>query len=194
MIGYISGKVVAKINQKIIIKTATGIGYLVQVSHLKNFLVNEHIEIFIFEVSKENQQDLYGFEYIEDRKWIEKLVKVSGVGPKMAANILYTLGSQRVMSAIAQSDHQTLSSVKGLGAKTAKKIVLDLKTDLEDLSILEQDKINGVADDFIDTLQNLGYKKAEIVKVIKKMYADKMWNENIELVQLVKIGLKYLAK
>jgi len=195
MIGFISGKVVTQFNEKVIIKLATGMGYLVQVSPLKRYLQNENLDLYILHVIKDNAEELYGFDNLEDRKWVENLLKVNGVGPKMAANIIYSLGNGQVTDAIESGDHQILCSVKGLGVKTAKKIVLELKSNRESIENIAAGHVSGeTVVNFTETLSSLGYKRSEVVGAISKMKKNGEWNENGELVDLVKDGLKYLGK
>ena len=194
MIGYLSGKVVAKISTQIIVKTPSGVGYLVHVNPTANFMTNENVEIYIFEVRRDDKAELFGFTSRKDREWINTLLKVSGVGPKMAANIIYILGWKRIDEAVQGEDVETFSNLKGLGVKTAKKIVLELKgvsTNLAEMSIAGSK--SQTISDFSDALSSLGYKKGEIVRAISQMKKDKVWEEE-NLVGMVKVGLKYLGR
>ncbi len=200
MIGYLQGRIIGLLESQIIIKTAGGIGYVVYVSPLKGFMINENIEFFIWHVIREADQDLYSFDSLDDRKWAEKLTKVSGVGPKAATNIIYSLGSKRVQEAIVNQDAATFSSVKGLGEKTAKKIVLELKGATTDLAKLDErstttkiDKTGKFVTDFTDTLSNLGYKRGEIVSTITELKRQGEWEEK-DLTGLVKKALTSMVR
>jgi len=202
MIGYISGKVVAHLDAKVIVKPPSGIGYIVTVSPKKNYLTNEHLDVFILEVGNKNDgtTELYAFDQLADRQCVDKLLKVDGVGPKMAANIVYELGYEAVYKAIYHSDTEQLKSVRGLGVKTAKKIILELKggsTDLESLdrsSAAAATSSSQTAVQFTDALSHLGFKRGEIVMAITSMKKDHLWDESEELGKLVRNGLKYLGK
>ncbi len=197
MIAYLSGKVVASFIGQIILKLPSGVGYLVQVPPTRTFMVNESVDLFILEVQRENRSDLFGFTELKEREWVEKLLKVDGVGPKTAAQVIYVLGHEGISSAIKNNDVKTLSAIKGLGQKTAKKIILELKSkevEVEDLD--QQDKTTwqgGVVTSFAETLSNLGYKRGEIVKVISRLKAEDLWNEK-DLSGMIKQSLKYLAR
>ena len=121
-------------------------------------------------------------------------MKVSGVGPKMAANIVFSLGFEKIKKFIAAGKADDLVEVKGLGAKTAKKIVLELKGAMTDLDSLEKfDSNSQMAVNFTETLANLGYKRGEIVAIITKLKKAKKWDED-NLMDSVKEGLKMLSK
>lgn len=193
MIGLLSGKVAGHIGSQIILKTPSGVGYLVHVSLMQKSMVNDFEDLYILEVRREDKSELYGFRDIKDRVWVENLLKVNGVGPKVAASIIYALGWENLVEAIESEDAGAISEVKGLGIKTAKKIVLELKGSRTDINNLNFHSNEQSVSDFTDTLVNLGYKKSEIVGVISKMKKDGVWKEE-NLVEMVKIGLKYFGK
>lgn len=195
MLAYLNGKVLIYRNNTIILKLPTGIGYLINVDPRKNYMVNENLELFILEVKRDDKNELFGFERLEDQEWVEKLVKVSGVGPKTAALVVYTLGIEQIKEAISKNDAKILGQVKGLGAKTAKKIILELKgaaTDMEEMD-KKMDVNSNFALDFVDTLGGLGYKRGEIVALITKLKSKNVWNED-DLVETVRNGLRELGR
>jgi holliday junction DNA helicase RuvA len=194
MIGYISGKVQGIMGNKIIVKLTDGLGYFIYVSESYRFMVNEHIELYILHVQREDSVDLYGFKEQKDREWVEKLLKVSGVGPKMAANIIYQMGWEDLSNSIKIMDSTAIQVVKGLGLKTAKKILLELKgaeVDIAENSIKNTESKTII--NFTETLSNLGYKRGQIVSVITQLKKEKLWDES-NLMEMVKLGLKYMSK
>lgn len=197
MIAFLSGKVIASFPGQIIMRLSSGLGYLVQVPPTRSFMVNENVDLYILEVLRDNKSELFGFSELKDREWVEKLLKVDGVGPRTAANMIYVLGWDGVAGAIKQNDTQTLSSVKGLGSKTAKKIILELKSKEVEVEELQQDfatnRQNGEVSTFAETLSNLGYKRGEIVEVISSLKKEGLWDEQ-DLTGMVKQSLKRLAK
>lgn len=195
MLGYLSGKVLGMMQDQVIIKLPSGAGYLVHVPPSLRYLQNENLDLFILEVARENKVELYGFTSLKDREWVDKLLKVDGVGPKVAATVLYTLGYEKVLEAVQNTDTEILAGVKGLGLKTAKKIVLELKgglTDLSRLDSMDNDKTQ-MALHFTETLSNLGYRRGEIVSVISTLKKQGSW-DNEDLATTVKEALKHLGK
>jgi holliday junction DNA helicase RuvA len=194
MIGFISGKVQAVFGNQIIVRLSDGLGYLVHINEGFRFMVNEHVEIYILHIQREDTSELYGFKDLKDREWVEKLLKVSGVGPKMAANIIYSLGWEKLSECIKLMDASVLQQVKGLGLKTAKKILLELKGVEVDITeeTIKHSKSQTVTN-FTETLTNLGYKRGQIVAVITQLKKEQLWDEN-NLMDMVKLGLKYMSK
>lgn len=195
MIGYITGKVVAKFETKILIKTVTGLGYEVEIKDVNEVIVNDNVELFILHVIRENEQLLFGFDSLDDKMGVEKLLKVNGVGAKTAATIIYTLGWSEVLKAILNENFKTISSIKGLGAKTAKKIILELKgasTDLKTMNSVSFDAKDPSIEDFTIALTNIGYKKQDIIFSITKLKEENLWDsKNLGL--MVKKALQILS-
>ncbi len=194
MIAFLSGRIIGKIEDKIILRLPSGVGYIINVAPFRSYMINENLEIFVYETfNKDAKSELYGFDTLEDRKWLEKLTKVSGVGPKSAANIIYSIGSIRIAEAIETGNYQILCETKGLGAKNAKKIILELKNSVKNIENFDTYTENSeLAINFTETLINLGYKRSEIVRAISQMKKDGVWNKDESIVTLVKAGLKYL--
>lgn len=194
MIGYISGKVVGQIGKQVIVRIPSGVGYLVNVGEGEMFMQNDTFERFVLQVDREDSQELYGFRTIDERKWVEKFLKVNGVGPKMAANIVHSMGTQHILSALNSKDAKAFGTVKGLGTKTAKKILLELKGNeirVEDLEMAVDSKSRTVTD-FTETLINLGYRRGQVVQVIQQMKKDGIWEEK-DLKEMIRTGIKYLS-
>jgi holliday junction DNA helicase RuvA len=195
MIGYINGKVVGQMGNQVIVKIPSGLGYVINIGVGEVCMVNDMFERFIFQVDKEDKVDLYGFKTLDERKWVEKFLKVNGVGPKMAANIIFTLGIQKIQDALVNKDTLILGSVKGLGGKTAKKILLELNGDelrVEDFDVISTANSKTISD-FTETLSSLGYKRHHIVSVIAELKREGEWDET-NLKEMVKKGIKYFAK
>jgi Holliday junction DNA helicase RuvA len=195
MIAFLSGKIIAIFNNQIILRLPSGVGYLVQISPKQNFLLNETVELFVLEVHKENKREFFGFTNLQDREWVEKLLKVDGVGPKIAAQIVYFLGHEGLLQAIQNSDIKALTQVKGLGQKTAKKIILELKSSQVMLAELETNSQHSdqTITTFTETLANLGFNRRAIVEVISRLKAEQLWDEQ-NLNEMIKQSLKLLSK
>ena len=197
MIAFLSGRVINFLESKIILKTAMGIGYLISINPNKRVMINENLEMYILHVIREDKEELFGFDRIEDRQWIENLLKVNGVGPKAAASIIYTLGHEKVIQALEDKDIEPFCNVKGLGKKTAQKIVLELKgalVDLEEVSKQAEHAGNGnFVSSFTDAMTNLGYKKVQIIGAISKLKQAEFWDES-NLLFTIKKGLEILGR
>jgi holliday junction DNA helicase RuvA len=193
MIGYISGKVVGLLEHQVIIKTPSGVGYIVACPPNRRYMVNDNLELFTLHVVREDSEGLYGFDSLQDREWVEKLLKVNGVGPKIAALVVYSIGGNNVARAIREEDFKLIATVKGMGAKTAKKIVLELKGAATDISKMEEDNLTDASvTDFTNAMTNMGYKKTDIIDSIKKMKQDKVWDPD-NLPTMVRMALRYLS-
>jgi Holliday junction DNA helicase RuvA len=193
MLAYLSGKVAKIIPRQILIKTSFGMGFLVYIWDEKNFIVNENVELFIYEHKREDRNELYGFGDWTARDWMEKLLSVNGVGAKTAASIVYTLGVEQIQNALRDQDPNPFSQVSGVGPKASKKIILDLKGVLVEDVVFSSGKNTQVSIQFSEALSNLGYKKGEIVNLISQMKKDKVWEES-SLETLVREGIKRMGK
>jgi holliday junction DNA helicase RuvA len=194
MIGYIKGVFGGFIDGKLLVVLTNGLGYLVNVSVSSNYKDHDIVELYIYEARKEDRLDLYGFVSISQREWVDKLLKVNGVGPKMAAQIVFQIEEGDLFKAITEKDIEILKGVKGLGIKTIKKIILELaaKISVDEMDLLNIEKSKTVSD-FTQTLSGLGYSRGVIVSAITDMKKDKIWDEK-NLKEMVRLGLKYLGK
>lgn len=193
MIGSISGRVLGKIGEQLLVKTPSGVGYLMHTNPLTHYHIGDQVELYTLQVQREDKQELFSFETVEDRNGVEQLLKVDGVGPKTAAMILYTLTWPVVMSAVKDEDYKTLATVKGLGAKTAKKIVLELKgasTDISNLSenLEQKAQLNQV----VIAVVGMGYKKTDVQAALNRISATALFNPE-DTVGNIKKVLKELA-
>jgi holliday junction DNA helicase RuvA len=194
MIGYLSGKVLEILGDQILLRLPNGIGYFVTINSTTRFIKNEHIDLYILEVIRDTNSELFGFRSIEERSWVKRLQKVSGVGPKMACQIVYTLGADPLASIIQGSDATTLSTVKGLGSKTAKKIILELQGEMVDIDQVSNNVTKGpLVQEFTEALTSLGYRRSEIVSAVTHLKNVKEWDTG-DLSHTIRAGLRYLSK
>jgi Holliday junction DNA helicase RuvA len=118
----------------------------------------------------ENDMALYGFENFEDLDLFKMLITVSGVGPKSAAQILGQCKSLEIIKAIGDADTSFFEKIKGVGKKTAQRIIVDLKSRIGGLGELNlRDELPLLEDDVVLSLRQLGFERKEIESVIKKM-------------------------
>ena len=176
MIGYIKGKVLLHSDNVVLLENG-GIGYEItcSTSALNKLIENKQGEVFTYLAVREDGVSLYGFISAEEKNMFLKLISVSGVGPKMGITILSNMNLSDLAVKIATSDVKGLSSVKGLGKKTAERIILELREKItldasDDGKVIEEVK-NFVPDsdgeDAVIALMSLGFTKAECLSAVK---------------------------
>ncbi len=180
MIGYLKGKVLS-FSEGVVLLENNGIGYEVfcSASAFKMLTENKSGEIFTYLAVREDDISLFGFISQEEKNMFLKLITVSGVGPKMGITILSGMTPDDLAIKIATNDVKGLSAVKGLGKKTAERIILELrekvgKIDLSKEKVLKEEKVVLSTDDedAIIALMSLGFTKAECVTAIKDAKAQ----------------------
>jgi Holliday junction DNA helicase RuvA len=184
MISTLSGKITHVFNNSVILEVG-GIGYKIFLTpiFLAKLKEGEATKIFTHEYLKEETHDLYGFENMDDLRIFWSLLGVSGVGPKMAVKIM-ALGAEKVKNAISRGEVAVLSSVSGVGKKTAQKIILELKGEL-----VETKKEDNKTDEVIDALVKLGYSRKEAFDAVSAL------PENLEKTEeRLKMALKNLGR
>ncbi|MDD4316866.1 MAG: Holliday junction branch migration protein RuvA [Clostridia bacterium] len=198
MIAFIKGEIVSARNGTIILENG-GIGYELSVSASTMVKANsqgKEIQLFSFMNVKEDGIALYGFYSLEEKGMFMKLISVTGVGPKAAMGILSGIELTSLVTAIITKDIKTLSTVKGIGKKTAERLVLELRESLEadfetDTAVAagELDEIPADRDsaDAVLALRSLGIGQKEAVNAVR---AAKSRAKNIE--ELISIALKNL--
>lgn len=194
MIAHIVGRIINFLDNKAIVRTTSGIGYLVTYNPQKRYMINENVEMYIMHVIREATQELFGFETIDDLQWSQNLMKVNGVGPKMATLIVYTMGVGGIKDALENKSIDAFAAVKGLGKKTAQKIVLELKGAMIDIEKIVSDSDNGdFAVNFTEVMANLGYKRGDVVRIISKLKTEELWDPE-DLLTTIRNGLSLLGK
>lgn len=190
MIGALRGTLLSKLPSGIIVDVQ-GVGYEVYVpasaaSELPEPGAEKKVFLHIHTHVKEDSIKLYGFPTQHEKQVFSTLLGVNGVGPKLALNVLSSLPGDAFRQAVESEDWAALSSVPGVGKKTAARIILELKQKLPSMSLSLKD---AVFEDALSALQNLGYKKAEAQKALEK--AGKNTDEGLE--ELLKGALKELT-
>lgn len=170
MIAYIEGIILKKLNKTLIVKTES-IGYLVYVPTLTFEKAQEKkkIELFIYTKVREDDISLYGFENSQQLDFFKDLISVNGIGPKLALEILST-NIEKTKSAILQENSSYLSKIPGIGKKTAERIIVELKNKIIPEEISEEFMVDEQKlEDAIQALNNLGYQKFEVLRVLKML-------------------------
>jgi len=193
MLEYIIGAIKEK-NPSFVVVENNGIGYFINIS-LNTFTQIgdlKEIKIFIHEIIREDTHDFYGFFEWKERDIYRKLISVSGVGPSTARMMLSSLSPDEIIIAIGSGDVATIKSVKGIGAKTAQRVIIDLKDKLtksdEELNIFNEQG-NTIKDESLSALVMLGFNKKQAEKAVSKLMKE---NNELSVEQVVKSALKLL--
>jgi Holliday junction DNA helicase RuvA len=195
MIAHLRGTVLHKQPGQVIVEAA-GVGYDVVIS-VPTFTalpaIGAETRLHIHTQVREDQISLFGFLERAEKRLFERLITVSGVGPKLAITLLSGLEPQRVVTAIKSQDHAQLTRIPGVGKKLAERLVVELKDKLDDFaSVPIASKIQGaVVDDVLSALTNLGYQRPAAEKAIEQSVAkDKTLTENFD--ELFRSALKII--
>jgi len=170
MIGYLKGQIIDK-NEKNIIILVNGVGYLVYANSdlVANTQLKQEIELFIHTVVREDDIALYGFLKRDELVFFNQLTSVSGIGPKMGLEIL-SVPVNMTQNAILNGDTGILTKIKGLGKKTAERLILELKNKITPASITNVgDSPTPMNEDAILALESLGYERFQVVKAMANL-------------------------
>jgi len=191
MIEYIKGSVTQITPTFVTIETG-GIGYFINISiNTFSFLEGKsEYKILIHEVIREDTHQLFGFADSGERDIFRHLISVSGVGANTARMMLSSLNPMEIEKAIALSDVNLLKSVKGIGLKTAQRIIVDLKDKIGKQSgNNELFTLSDNTEEALSALVMLGFAKSAVIKVLDKIVRDE---KNLTVEDLIKKALKNL--
>lgn len=193
MIHHLKGQLIEK-NPTYLVIACNGVGYMVNISLHTFSLIpdSENISIYTHLHVKEDSHTLYGFYQKSERDIFRLLISVSGVGTSTARTMLSSLEPNQVKEAIANSDVPTIQSVKGIGAKTAQRVILDLKDKIlkvygEDEVFVPQD--NTIKEEALSALETLGFARKQATRVVDKIMKDST-SPTVE--SIIKMALKNL--
>ena len=193
MIAHIQGKLVEKTPTEVVIDCG-GVGYHVNISLLWYSLLpaSEHLKLFTHLLIREDAHTLYGFAEKSERELFKMLISVSGLGASIARTMLSSLEPKQIIQAIAVADVVTIQSIKGIGAKTAQRVILDLKEKV--LKIYNLDEIslsqnNTNRDEALSALEVLGFIRKTSEKVVDKVISQ---NPDATVETIIKQALKNL--
>jgi len=175
MIGYVKGKILSLDGETALIETASGIGFEIIISSSAFSALSGKKEggLYTYLQVSENGTALFGFSSLEEKEMFLKLISVSGVGPKMGITVLSGMTANDVAAAIATNNVKRLSSVKGLGKKTAERIILELREKValsaKAEGVSAPDVVRSTGDeDAVVALMTLGFTRAESEKAIAR--------------------------
>ena len=191
MISHLNG-VLEFVGSDHVIVDVANVGYHIKVSNSivsRLPAIGEEVKLLTLQVVRENDISLYGLLTRDERKLFSLLLTVSGVGPKAATTILSSIPPRQLVTAIAQGEADVITSVPGIGQKTAQKIVIDLKQKVaKAYAIKPSDMVQGlggdapVLSDAVSALITLGYSPKEAREAIKNSGIDLEQESNVEVI------------
>jgi len=193
MITHIQGKLVEK-NPTYVVIDCGGVGYMLHISlHTYSKILDvEHLKLFTHLQVKEDSHTLYGFSSTAEREVFKLLISVSGVGAGTARTMLSSLSPQQIQESIAGEDIDTIKSVKGIGLKTAQRIVLDLKEKIIKVYGLDESTLakgNTNKEEALSALEVLGFNKKQTERVVDTIVRN---SPDLDVEIIIKEALKNL--
>ncbi len=193
MIAHIRGRMIEKNPDHAVIE-CNGLGYHINISlqTFSNIPDEENVKLFTHFVVREDAQILYGFLTKTEREIFKLLISVSGVGPSTAITMLSSMDTSEIQRAIAGEDVSKIQSVKGIGIKTAQRVIVDLRDKiLKSYEISEEfpTSNNTIKIEALSALEVLGFSRKKVEKVIQVILQD---SPTISLEELIKQALKNL--
>ncbi len=193
MLDYIKGEI-AELTPTHIILEQSGIGYEINISLFSYSKLQglSECKIYLHQVIREDAHLLFGFSSLEERKIFRLLISVSGVGANTARMILSSMSSDEVQLAIAEGNVSILQSIKGIGAKSAQRIIIDLKDKViksADGAQIFRSADNTIKNEALSALEILGFARKQSEKVVDNLLLK---NANMPVEDLIKQALKLL--
>jgi Holliday junction DNA helicase RuvA len=193
MITHLQGKLVEK-NPTDVVIDCNGVGYLLHISlHTYSQIPDkENLKLYTYLQVREDAHTLYGFSSMTEREIFKLLISVSGVGASIARTMLSSLTPQQVKEGIASADVGLIQSIKGIGAKTAQRVILDLKDKvlkvygIDEVSLIQNNTSKSEA---LSALEVLGFNKKHSEKVVDKVLAQE---PDASVEKIIKDALKNL--
>ncbi|PQJ75864.1 Holliday junction branch migration protein RuvA [Polaribacter gangjinensis] len=193
MITQIRGRLVEK-NPTEVVVDCNGVGYLLHIS-LNTFAAlpsDENITLYAHLVVREDAHILYGFATKTEREVFKLLISVSGVGPSIARTMLSSMTADEIQHAIASGQVQIIQSVKGIGAKTAQRVLVDLKDKI--LKTFDMDQVssptnNTNKDEALSALEVLGFQRKQSEKIVNSIAKE---HPDASIEKIIKLALKNL--
>lgn len=189
MFAFIEGRVDSILDGSIVVST-NGIGYEIFISKKFEANVNDNIKVYTYLIHKEDSMILYGFNNREEKKMFSTLISVSGVGPKLAIEILSTYNINEIMNILFNKDVNMLKKVPGMGLKKAEKLLFDLRDKIEKIELnLSNISYTNIESDVIKALISLGFSNSEALKSLS-LIENKA---NLSTEDLISLALKNLS-
>jgi len=194
VIAYLEGKVIRLEKERAIVQTQWGLGYELFLASglISELALGQDVKFFIYTVVREDLLALYGFSSWEEREIFAILLTIPKIGPKIGLAILDFFTPEKLEQIVAQEDVSSLAQVPGIGPKTAKKILLDLKDKIRlNSSRTSSNQEGSVFADALEGLKGLGYSEKEVGGLLKEILARE---PGLDLASLIRKVLKQKAK
>lgn len=192
MITQIKGRLIEKSPTELVVD-CNGIGYTVNISlnTYSQIGSDENIKLYTYLLIKEDSHSLYGFFKKSERSLFKLLISVSGVGASTARMMLSSLSPSEIISAILSENVQVVQSIKGIGLKTAQRIILELKDKVTSLDEAGDDSLtlNKQSEEASSALEVLGYSRKQTSKLLSKIISE---NPGINVESIIKKALNKL--
>ncbi len=175
MIGYLKGIIISSKPTQIILDV-NGVGYKIGISinTFEKVVDKEEVSLFIHTHVKEDSISLFGFFSEAEKEMFELLISISGIGPKIALGLLSGITVDSLKEAIQEGNVSRITAVPGIGRKTAERLVLELRSKVENLSIGETSKIPvSVKSEAVSALTTLGYNIKIAEKIVRDLLSEK---------------------
>ena len=177
MIAHIRGQILSKSPNAVVVE-CNGVGYELAIS-VATFTElpaeGKECKLHVHTHVREDQIALFGFSETQEKRLFEKLLTISGIGPKLAITVLSGIDASRLVTAIRSGDHATLTRIPGIGKKTAERVVLELKDKLDDMAATQPSTgsaaLSPAAEDALSALVNLGYARPIAQRAIEAAIA-----------------------
>lgn len=195
MIGYLEGTLIYKEPPELLLNV-NGVGYELEASlntHYNLPDISERVALYVHMTVREDAHKLYGFCTLDERSLFRTLIKVNGVGPKLALQVLSSLTPDQFIARVQNEDISSLTKLPGIGKKTAERLLIEVRDKLKD-KFVSSPLTGGVGreskpvEDAVSALQSLGYGIGEIKPLLKQMKLDELDTQSI-----IKEALKELA-
>ncbi|MDR3705917.1 MAG: Holliday junction branch migration protein RuvA [Paludibacteraceae bacterium] len=194
MIEYLRGEIAELSPTSVTIESSAGVGYYINISlPTYSYLADkQNVKLYVHEVIREDAYILYGFLNQSEREFFLHLISVSGVGANTARMIMSSLSIPEIQEIILSGNVNSLKAVKGIGQKTAERIIVELKDKIGRVGTSDSSifiKENPIKSEAVSALVMLGFNQQLSQKTVDKIYKE---NPNITLEQLVKMALKMI--
>lgn len=198
MIGFLRGTLIHHADRELIVDTG-GVGYVISVDARQEGslpAVGETVALFIYTLVREDTLELYGFSAYEERELFLTLLKVSGIGTRLAQAILATYTLEDLEGIVATADAKTMAKVPGIGPRTAERLIMELKGPLSRLGKAKT-RLGPVAapgsplGDAADALGSLGFRKVEVETVLAQLRSERFEGD---VSKVIKEALRRLSR